>query len=193
MVITPAETVAPAPTTRFLAKSLSTETTSTQSASSDRVSISDTARTLQQKDDWQSSLANRRDGVPRLIPVESAITGGVESLQNELGQWLKNQGLDQNANFSLTYDAANRSFNVTGPSQIKNALEQELNGNSPSPVGNTLRESYALLEDMTSSLASVRQQFAMDQAAGGYDSPSRERGFRYDFSLEMVAGRLAAN
>jgi len=159
----------------------------------DQTSFSDAVRMLQQNDVWQTALASRQNGMPKLIPVASAISGGVDALQKDMGQWLQSQGFDNNANFSVNYDASSQTFNVKGPAEIKNALEKELNGNSSNATGAAFRQSYSLLEDLSSSFAAVRQQYRMDQAAGGYDRLSREQGFSYSFSLDMMAGRLQTN
>jgi len=159
----------------------------------DRASFSDAARMLQQNDAWQTALASRQNGMPKLRLVESAISGGVDALQKDMGQWLQSQGFDNNANFSVNYDAASQTFNVKGPAEIKNALEKELNGNNSNAASAAFRQSYSLLEDLSSSFVAVRQQYRLDQAAGGYDTLSREQGFSYSFSLDMRAGRLQTN
>ncbi len=166
------------------------------SAPVDTVTISDAARSRQLADadtrgQWESALAMQRSGVPQLIDAESAIVGGTNDMQSRIQQWLTGQRFDTDTRFSLSYDAASKSFNVDGSPEVKVALEAALNSATPSPSAAAMRNSYALLEDMSSGLDAVRKQYALDQAAGGHDVASRREGFAYRFSMEWFAGHLS--
>lgn len=164
----------------------------------DKINISDAARSRQLADidthgQWENTLAMQRSGVPQLINMESAIDGGIDDMQNRLQKWLSEQGFDANTHFSLTYDAANRLYQVEGTPELKGALEAELNNAMPSPLAAAMREGYALLEAQSSGLDGVRKQFALDQVADGHDVMSRLEGFAYRFSLDWSAERLSVH
>lgn len=165
-------------------------TSSSAQNTSDQVSISDAARALQKNNAWQTALLNRKDGVSKLAALESSISGGIDALQKNLGQWLQAQGLDPNAKFSVNYDAASQTFNVKGPADIKNALEKELNGNSPNAFGTAFRQGYSLLQNLTGSFAAARQHLKSDPTGANSDAAAKQQGSGYSFSLDMAAGKL---
>lgn len=171
------------------------QVTPTSPAPADTVTISDAAQALlanQQSsatagEQWQASLAMRRSGIPQLVKVDDAITGGVADMQGQLKQFLTNKGIPD-ANFALSYDAATQSFQVTGAPKVKAALEGELN--TPSATGSAIREGYSLLNDLTTSLAAGRQQYSRDQAVSGSGTTSPQQGFAYRLTLSMQDGVL---
>lgn len=165
-------------------------TTSSSKNADDQVSISDAARALQKNNDWQTALLNRKDGLSKLAALESSISGGIDALQKNLGQWLQAQGLDPNAKFSVNYDAASQTFNVKGPANIKNALEKELNVNSSNAFGSAFRQGYSLLQNLTGNFAAARQQAKTDLTSGGADAFAKQQGSGYSFSLDMADGKL---
>lgn len=168
------------------------QATTTSPASVDTVSISDAARAelanqqnfATTSEQWQASLAMRRSGIPQLVKVDAAITGGVADMQGQLAQLLADKGISD-ASFALSYDAATQSFTVAGAPKVKAALEGELNSATPSATGSAIREGYALLDDLTSSLAAMHQQYPRDQAVSGNDATSRQQGFAYRLTLSM--------
>ncbi|MHB1099315.1 MAG: hypothetical protein ACYCZR_07140 [Burkholderiales bacterium] len=155
-------------------------------ASSDTVILSDTSRRMLDDDAWKTALADR----PQLVNVDSAIAGGLRGVQSHLQQILDKHGLDGNAQFKLGYDAASQTFSVNGPSDVKQVLEAELNAVPPTASAAAIKKGYTKLDDLASSAAAVRKQYALDKAAGGYDAPSRQSGFAYRFSLERQAQGL---
>lgn len=171
------------------------QVTTASLASAETVSISAAARAElahQQSsaiagEQWQASLAMRRSGIPQLVKVDDAITGGVADMQGRLKQLLANKGIPD-ANFALSYDAVTRSFRVAGAQKVKAALEGELN--TPSATGSAIREGYSLLNDLTTSLAAVRQQYTRDYALSGSDATSPQQGFAYRLTLSMHDGVL---
>jgi hypothetical protein len=154
---------------------------------SDRVTLSNTARRMQDDDAWQTALA----GKPQLVNVDSAIAGGLRDVQSRLQQVLDKHKLDGNTQFKLSYDAASQTFSVDGPSDVKQALEAALNAVQPSANAAAIKKGYAKLDDLASSLAAVRKQYSLDMAARGNDVQSRQSGFAYRFSLDSQAQGLS--
>lgn len=173
------------------------QATTTSLASVDKVSISDAARvelanqqnSATASEQWQASLAMRRSGIPQLVKVDAAIAGGVADMQGQLKKFLAGKGISD-ASFALSYDAATQSFTVDGAPKVKAALEGELDSATPSATGSAIKEGYAMLDDLTSSLAAMHQQFLRDQAAPGNDATSRQQGFAYRLTLSMQDGVL---
>jgi hypothetical protein len=162
---------------------------------SDSVRISDAARALADADaagQWQAAIANRRTGIPQLVRVDTAFAGGVGDLQGRLRHLLSERGLDPNTTFNLSYDAATQSFHIDGEPAVRTALEAELNAASPTANATAIREGHALLEDIDSSLAAVRAQYARDRVAEAGDTVSGRDGVAYRLVLGMSAGMLSA-